>query len=299
MIRLFALSLLVASSVHAANPNAEVAKIFTDKGSTYIRSDNKKVLVIGAELTAVATAESNLSIGKAVVMEVNGALARVSLDEDATQNHAKYLLVPKAKAAAAVPAPGTAPAASPAATPAPTGAPPAEARKVLPKLEGTLESGALRVSIVNDSDASWTDCQLAYSDGRTYKVGEVMKHSDDTVMKIKFTGPPEPLYDHLVVNCSEGESTFFFAKPQAPVGKLKGYATDDGKGSVVIYNNNDTGWTTCDVKKPNGTHYVLGNLKGHDHDSIDRGRFKKEAEPAKDQWLELRCKEGELHTKLD
>ena len=79
----------------------------------------------------------------------------------------------------------------------------------------------------------------------------MVKHSDDTVLKVMFKSLPAPLYDHLVVTCSEGESRFYFARPTAPVGSLKGYAVNEGGGGVVVYNTSDSAWTNCDVKKPN------------------------------------------------
>jgi hypothetical protein len=279
MLRIALLSVVLAAPAFAKD---EAAKIITDKGSQFIRSDNKKALTVGAEFVAVADAATAAPVGKAVVMEVTGALARISLDEEATKGGAKFVLIPKAA----------------------TGAPKADApkadapRPAGPKLDGKIEVGVLRVTFSNNTDASWTDCSLHFSDGRSYKVGEVVKHSDDTVMKVKFTSPPEPPSDHVKVACSEGESDFYFAKPQVSGGKLKGYATND-KGSVVIYNNTETAWTACDVSKPNGSHFVLGTLKGHDHDSIDRGRFVKEAEAAAKGSIELRCKEGQLVQALD
>jgi len=277
------LVVLVGSSAFAA---ATTAKIFTDKGSQYMRTDNKKLLSVGAELDAVVD-PAGKPVGKAVIMEVNGALARVSLDDDATKAGAKFVVLPKAKTGAAAPA-----------TAAPAAAPAAVAEAPRPKLNGTLESGALRVTFANNTDASWTGCELHYADGSTYKVGEVVKHSDDAVMKVKFTSAPEPVYDHVVLTCAEGESKFYFNKPQAPVGKLKGYATND-KGSLAIYNSTDTAWTACDISKPDKTHFVMGTLKGHDSDTINRGNFKKEAEAKAPNWIELRCNEGVLHQKID
>jgi hypothetical protein len=264
----------------AAVPGPETAKLFSDKGSVYFRTDSIKALTVGAELQVVVDAASAAPVGKAVIMEVSGKLARVSLDDEATKAGAKFVWVPKPK--------GTG-----SGTPGPV----VNANPTGPKLNGKLESGTLRVTITNNSDASWTGCELQYSDGSTYKLGEMVKHSDDTVLKVKFRSPPEPLYDHLIVSCSEGESRFYFSKPTAPVGRLKGYAVNEGKGSVVVYNSGDTAWTQCDVKKPDRSHYVLGTLKGHANDGINGGRFKKEAE-APISWLDIRCKEGWLRQPL-
>jgi hypothetical protein len=273
---------LLVSAVLATSNNP-TAKIFSDKGSTYFRTDNKKALAVGAELDATANDKTTEPVGKAVIMEVNGQLARVSLDDDATKAGAKYVVLPKAKLVAMAPAEAA------------FGETPSNA----PKLDGTLEVGALRVNWTNNTDDSWTSCTLIYNDGRAYNVGEVVKHSDDAVMKVKFSSAKEAPYDHLTLACDEGSARFYFDKPNAPVGNLKGYVTNEGKGSVMVYNNNDTAWTACDVKKPDGTHYVLGTLKGHDSDSIDRGRFIKEAKAPGKEWIELRCKQGTLHTALN
>src|SRR5882762_5576929 len=89
-------------AVPALAKGPETAKIFSDKGSTYFRSDNKKALSVGAELDAVADAKSpDKVLGKAVIMEVTGALARVSLDDDAAKGGAKYVVLPHGVAAPA------------------------------------------------------------------------------------------------------------------------------------------------------------------------------------------------------
>mgnify|MGYP001599882291 CR=1 FL=1 len=111
--------------------------------------------------------------------------------------------------------------------------------------------------------------------------------------------PAAPLYDHLSVDCAEGDAKFYFAKPNAPVGKLKGHAVNEGGNSVTVYNDSDTSWSNCDVKKPDGSHFVVGNLKGRDHDGISGGRFRKEAEEKKDLWLTLECREGQLKVKAN
>ncbi len=279
-MRTLTLCLLIAAPALAKG--VETAKIFTDKGSTYFRTDAKKVLNVGDELVAIADPKNpDGPSGRAVIMELTGSLARVSLDDDATRIKAKHVILPGNAAPAAA-----APEEAAKAPAAPSG----------PTLDGKLELSGLRFAWKSFSDSSWTDCKLVHSDGSFFEVGEVVKHSEDGVLRVKLGGAPEPAYDHLAVICSEGESKFYFDKPSAPQGKLKGYAVNNG-GSVVVYNQNDTAWTACDVRKPNGTHYVLGTLKGHQDDSIDKGRFKKE-EDNKPKWIEMRCKEGQLRTAL-
>lgn len=281
-MRLLPLLLCVAVPALAAAPTA---KIFTDKGSTYFRTDKKKALEVGAELDAVIDAKDpSKPVGKAVIMEINGALARISLDDDAAKAGAKYVVLASAPSAAAHDDDAPAPA---AAKPyAGTGR----------KLEGRLEQAGLQFGWHNDSDASWTGCKLVHSDGSFYDIGEVVKHSDDTVLRVKLGGAPEPAFDHVQVSCAEGESKFYFDQPSKPKGTLKGYARNEG-GGIILFNQMETAWTACDVRKPDGTHYVLGTLKGHNDDSVAKGRFKKE-EDNRPKWIELRCKEGELRTQL-
>lgn len=288
---------LVPALALAAAPGL---KLFTDKGSTYFRTDQKKALVVGAELDVSTDAEGAKRVGKAVIMEVNGMLARVSLDDDATKGGGKFVHLAAAAPApaGARPPPGAARAAAPpAASPAgPPAAPPG------PTLQGRLSSGALRVTVANDSDQDWTACVLKYSDGTSYTLGDLKRRSEDGVMKVKFgfpPAPPTPLYDHLLVRCAEGESKFFFDRPNAPEGRLKGHAIAEKNGSVVVHNDSDVDWSTCDVRKPDGSHYVLDGLKARDRDGINAGRFKKEPEPKKDLFLDLVCREGSLRVKAN
>jgi hypothetical protein len=274
--------LALAALPSFAGTKPEAARIFTDQGAQYLRTDNKRSLAVGAEL--VATDESKKQpVGKVVIMEVRGSLARISLDEDATKAGARYALIPEAKPAAAAPAPAT-PAPAPPAAPA-------------AKLSASLEPG-MRIRYANLSDQDWTGCSLRTDEGKTLDVGDVPKHSEDTTMKFKLKSPPDPVYDHLTVSCSEGASKFYFARPNAPEGALKGYATND-KGSVVVFNQGANSWSACDVTKPDGTHYVLGNLKASDSDSIDKGRFVREQQAKGQGWLELRCKEGAFRVNVD
>ncbi len=288
-MRLLTLLTLCLAAPASAGKAPATAKIFTDKGNTYFRTENKKLLTVGAEYDVVADAkDTSKSLGKAVIMEVVGQLARITLDDEAKGG--KFVVL----------APATADA-------------PAAAAKVdddddddAPKtpvfkgtgrtLDGKLGIAGLHFSWTNSSDESWTQCKLVHSDGSFFDVGEVVKHSDDGVLRVKLGGAPDPAYDHVSVICSEGKSKFYFDKPSQPKGSLKGYARRDGSG-LFLTNQMETAWTACDVRKPDGTHYVLGTLKGHSEDSIAGNRFKKE-EDNKPKWIEMRCKEGELKTML-
>lgn len=285
MSRSLALSLILLALVPRV-ALAQVAKIFTDKGSTWIRSDNKKALQVGAEVDVTSDDKGAKKVGTAVIMEVNGMLARVNVDEDATKAGGKYVLLTAPKGATAK---------------APEAAPAKEEPKAAskPTLKGKLEHGLIGVRVVNETDSDWNNCLLSYSDGTSYKLGQLPKNSEDSVMKVKFGFPAGPLYDHVVVECAEGESKFLFAKPNAPVGKLKGHAVNEGGGAVRVYNDSDASWSNCDVKKPDGSHYVISQLKARDSDGIANARFRKEAEPKKDLFLEMVCDEGQLRIKAN
>ena len=291
-MRLLTLLLLCAAAPALAGKPAATAKIFTDKGNTYFRTDNKKALSVGAELDVVVDGKDpGKPVGQAVVMEVNGALARVSVDEDATKAGGKFVVLPNGNGG------GSGKAAAAASDDDDDDAAKAPVFKGTGnKLSGKLGVAGLHFSWSNDSDNSWTGCKLVHSDGSFYDVGEVVKHTDDGVLRVKLGGAPEPAFDHIEVVCSEGKSKFYFDKPSAPKGTLKGYARNDG-GGVILYNQMESAWTACDVRKPDGTHYVLGTLKGHADDSIAKSRFKKE-EDNKPKWIEMRCREGELHTQI-
>src|SRR5688572_14993558 len=94
MSRLILLLLILLALIPRASA-AQAAKIFPDKGSTWIRADNKKLLKVGAEHDVVADEKSTASLGKAVIMEVNGMLARVNVDEAATKAGGKFVLLAK------------------------------------------------------------------------------------------------------------------------------------------------------------------------------------------------------------
>ncbi len=284
----------------------KTAKTFVDKGSTYVRSE--RPLVVGDELTMATDATGATVAGHAIVMEVNGALVRVSLDEEADKKKAKFVRITNPWPAPP-PAPAPAPAAPAVAAPAPAPAAPAAARaepppapeKVLPLppppptggpvLQGRLESNPFRVEAHNDSRELWTDCEFKFSDGRWHKVGNIRPMSDESTVFLKFSSPPDPPFDSVVVKCLEGQSTFKFSEPAA-AHQLKGFAEKDGS-RVMVTNSGETPWTQCDVRKPDGSHYVMGTLKPHDRDSARGGAFVKEPDGTP-KTLTLTCREGQL-----
>ncbi len=279
------LMLTLALLVSTAASAQDVVKVFQDKGNFFVKVDKKKPLAVGAELGMATDAEGTKAAGSAIVMEITGALARITLDDEATKANARYAKLPSAEAKAE---------AKPAAA-APVAAKPAEPK--LPALKGRIENG-LRVGVVNESDVDWTDCELRYDDGRYFQLGSLSAHSDDAVMPFKFSkppAPPEPLYDHVLVSCDEGETKFLFDNLRSP-GALKGYVENLGGGRIIVHNSGDSDWHRCDVRKPDKTHYVMEKLKARDQESIRSGNFikEKEAEKPSATQLALRCKQGEL-----
>lgn len=267
---------------------SQTIKVFQDKGEFFLKVDKKKPVAVGADIEMFSDAEGTKPAGSALVMEVKGALARITLDEDAAKANARFAKVGAAAAAEAKPTPSVATRKK-------------EPEPNLPQLKGRLSSG-LRVVVNNDSDTTWTECTLKYDDGRYYEIGEVPSNSDDTVLVIKFKrppSPPEPLYDHVVVTCDQGETKMFFNNPRSP-GDLKGYAENMGGGRVDIHNTSDVTWQRCDVRKPDRTHFVLASLKPRDKETIRSGAFVKEAEQAEPPATELaiNCKQGRLKIDL-
>lgn len=281
MKRLVCVSLFVATAAFAGN----ALKVFSDKGSFFVPSDKANPLTVGAELQMSTDAAFTKITGSAIVMEVTGALARITLDEEATAAKARFARRAGGETAAA-PQP-----AAPAPAPAGKGG----------VLKGKLSSG-IRVVVQNDSDVKWTGCLLSYDDGRFFELPDLGPHSEDTVLFAFFKrppSPPEPLYDHVTVTCDEGKSKFMFADPHSGA-QLKGYAENAGGGRVTVHNSGDGDWHRCNIVKPDGTHYLTDRLKAHDQDSIRPGLFVKEKEadaPAATK-LDLKCAQGELSVKL-
>ncbi len=285
--------MLLALLISTAAWSQDIVKVFSDKGSFFLRSDKKNPVSVGSELPMFTDAAGQKAAGTAIVMEMTGALARITLDEEATKANARFAKV-MGGAAALVPPPTAGRAESKAAEKGPAGS-------NGPTLKGRLSSG-LRVVINNDSDVSWTDCELRFDDGRTYDLGDMASNSEDTVITLKFRSPPkppEPLYDHVLVTCDEGETKFLFANPRSP-GTLKGYAENLGGGRVDVHNTGDVTWQRCDVRKPDRTHYIMSKLKPRDSESIRSGAFIKDPEqgapPATE--LALKCKQGQMKISL-
>lgn len=142
MPRLPTLSLVLLALV-PLTASAQVAKIFTDKGSTWIRSDNKSALVVGAEFDVVVDDKGAKKVGKAVIMEVNGMLARVNVDEDATKGGGRFVVLAGAQGGGASPVNATPEAPSP-----------------LRELVGKVKYGGFGITVQNLSPFAWTRCKL-------------------------------------------------------------------------------------------------------------------------------------------
>lgn len=255
---------------------AETLKLFSDRGSTWVRTRNTKLLQVGAAFDARVD-EAGPSVGTGVIMEVNGMLARVALDDGATAAKAKVLVTP---------------------TPPPTAAPgPSAARRSLPPprplLKGRLVHGPIRMKVFNDSAENWTGCTLRYSDGASYPLGQLAALSDEGVLKVRFVVAPAPAVDRVSVSCSQGQATFVFGNAPS-TGSLKGRA-EERSGRTFLFNDSDLDWSNCEVRRSDGSSFLLGTLKAHESDGTANGRFKA---PEVDLMLSLECDQGRLETKV-
>ena len=68
------------------------------------------------------------------------------------------------------------------------------------------------------------------------------------------------------------EAVIGFVNRSTP-GALKGYVEDAGGGRIILYNTGDRDWHRCDVRKPEGTHYVIEKLSARDQESVRSGLF--------------------------
>jgi hypothetical protein len=253
MRALFAVTLTLSSAAFAQ----ESWEAFTDKGNVFVRAGSAQGLKVGSELSMFKEANDPTPAGKATVMEVFDAMARINLDGAATAAKAKYARLPGA---------------------APVG-----------ELKGHASMNALgRLTLYNDSATLWTDCLLTLPDGKVYKEKELKPNSDDGIMVIKFLAPPGPQLDAVRVKCAEGEAKFVFKDPSAKTA-LKGFAENDS-GRITLHNTGSTAWSQCTVTKPDGSFYVMDELKPQDHDSIASSRFKKEDVPYSS--LDVKCRQG-------
>jgi hypothetical protein len=276
---------------------AEALRVFTDRGSTWVRSDDKKLLQVGAELDA-RVEESGPSVGKAVIMEVNGMLARVALDEAATAAKAKVLVSGSgrpmpAPANATPPAPRPASKNSTALSPPPLPTP-GNAPATRNTLKGRLVHAPIRMQVFNDSNEDWTACTLRYSDGTSYGLSRLPAHADEGILKVKFGFAPTTTADRVSVTCAQGQSMFVFGRSSG-TGTLKGRA-DGRDGRIFVSNDSEENWSNCEIRKPDGTRFMMGTLKAHDTDGIANGRFKT---PDNELVLSIDCDQGHLETKVN
>src|SRR5262245_21403435 len=177
----------------------EAWELFVDKGDTFIRAGEKQGLKVGDELWMYGDARGGEVHGKATVMQVWEALARVSVDPAATKAQAHF-------------------------------ARPAGARVAVPIADGgaglqgrASKSLVGRISLYNESAVSWSNCLLTLPDGRQYRLPLLKALSDDGVMLARFVAPPQPRLDSVRVKCAEGVARFVFKDAAAKTG-LKGFA---------------------------------------------------------------------------
>ncbi|MBL8950678.1 MAG: hypothetical protein JNK82_07875 [Myxococcaceae bacterium] len=256
-----ALMLVLAASVANAQ---ELAKLFTDEGKTYLRSDGAATLMQGSELAAYSDANGARPAGKVIVMEVKGLLVRVTFADDAARAQAKFVRVGAAPAVAARPPP---PGVPPPPPPPPQGVPPPP-----PPLQAVLGRQGNAITIRNDSSGDMVGCQLGFPDRRYAPAGTVPAGRTIIVGYGEIRPAPDVGDDFIVVRCAEGEAELHFREPNRP-NALKGRAEGRG-GGVLIFNDGERDWSDCDLIKPNGNHFKQGALRAKASDSVRAGLFR-------------------------
>jgi hypothetical protein len=281
-MRAAALTLVLSFAVAHAD---EGAKVFVDQGKTYVRSDNPASLVVGNEFTVCSDAAMTKPVGKAVIMEVVGQLARVSLDEAATKAPVRFVRLGKAQ-----PPPPPPPPPEPvlaAMPPPPPPPPPAPPAPLAGPLAGRIEQGD-KITIRNDTERTWTGCELFYSDRRHAIVGPVEARKSASISARSVQDGPDLSDDRITVRCAEGEADFIFEQPSRKTA-LNGYAESSRKGGIILHNDGPTDWTRCDLIKPDRTHYVQGLMHARSGDTIRGSLFKAPTAP---ETVTLKCFEG-------
>ena len=259
------LALLLVLAAPVAH-SQELAKLFTDGGKTYVRTDDPTGLLPGAELEAFADAAGKKSAGRVVVMEVAGQLVRVAFDDDAPKGAAKYVRLSRAGPAPAAPAPSAGPP-PPPPPPSPPGVPPPP-----PPLRATLGRAGNTITIRNDSEGGLSGCELKFPDRRWAPAGSVPPRRTISVGYGEIRPAPDLGDDWILVRCAEGEAELHFNQP-GKANALHGRAEGRGSG-VLIFNDGNTDWTKCDLIKPNGNHFMQGDLRARSSDSVRGGLFR-------------------------
>ena len=270
---------LAATSAHAQ----DVARLFTDQGKTYLRTDSAGALVPGAELPAFGDQAGTKPAGKVIVMEVLGQLVRVTYEDEANKSAAKFVRV--GRGAAAAPAAGAAGMPPPPPPPPPpSGGPPPPP----PPLQATLVRGSGLIMVRNDSKEEWNGCKLDFPDRRWAPIeGSLGPGRSVNVGYGEIKPAPDLGNDWLLVRCAEGEAELYFDQP-LKTNSLKGRAEGRG-GGVLIFNDGPTDWTQCDLIKPNGTRFAQGTLRAKSSDSVRAGLFKPPSGP---EIIRLTCNQG-------
>ncbi len=282
-----ALLLVLAAPVAQAQ---EVAKLFTDEGKTYLRSEGASSLVPGAELAAFSDAAGTRAAGKVIVMEVKGLLVRVSFADDAARATAKFVRLGAGSSAKAPPPPPPPPPSGKGAPPPPPPPPPPQGvPPPPPPLQAVLGREGNAITIRNDSSGDMVGCQLTFPDRRFAPAGTVPAGRTVKVGYGEIRPAPDVGDDFIVVRCAEGEAELHFREPGRP-NALKGRAEGRG-GGVLLFNDGDRDWSECDLIKPNGNHFQQGALKAKSSDSIRGGLFRPREGP---ELITLTCAQGAL-----
>ncbi len=209
-LRLVPLALLAGLALApSALAQPSVAELFVDKGDTFARAGSEQGLKVGSAVTVlgptIGDTQERRRVGTATVLEVWDSLARVSLDADATkESGTKFVELPKggAKAKAAAGASGsTASPAAPEEQPSGSGK----------SLKGRASATGPRITLYNDSNAAWTNCELRLPSNRRYILKQLGPHDSEGIMSLRFVqdGVPRDLpMDSVNVKCDQGERRF-------------------------------------------------------------------------------------------
>ena len=148
----------------AASALADDAELFLDRGETYVRAGSEQGLTRGTSVTVVA--KGGKKIGTGTVMEVWPSLARVNLDQAASNDKTAAKYVSLGEKPAAAPSPPPAAPTGAVAAPPPPPPPAAEARKPAAgnALHGRATYGGAgpwtALQVFNNGSVDWHDCTV-------------------------------------------------------------------------------------------------------------------------------------------
>jgi hypothetical protein len=210
----FALTLALAVSA------GQVVDLFKDKGDMFIKAGSKQGLKVGDEVKVLGDPIGNTgeyrSAGSAVVMEVWGSLARVSLDEEAKKHAEAKLVELLGGSASSAKSAKSAPAAKPEANVADAKA----VEAAVPPVGGTLQGKAMiegfgpmkQVVLTNNGKFDWTNCDLRLPTNMKHHLPLIKANGGyDTAVLPAFKQDgvvyDRPL-DRIIVKCDQGSAVF-------------------------------------------------------------------------------------------